>query len=302
MTFAEAPTRPAAEPIRRRTRTRFSAKERQGIKMYRLLIVDETMEQCEATKALLRWGVYGISSVITATSYVEAVDKAMDLNPHVVLVNVRLGNHQGWELVEHLRSIGLKAAYCMLSDDNAPDLIRESMRSGAQDFLLRPLQSREMRAFLERNLACCPKNKSGSASEDDEVDPVLGVAYSSLSKITNKIILVVRSNYRSPQTLISIAENLNMSSKYIGRVFLKDTGIKFSEYLMAYRMLEAKRLIVSSQEKISAIAGMVGYVQLNNFYIHFKNYFGVSPSALRNFNFPQASAELPSGETHERPI
>ena len=52
------------------------------------------------------------------------------------------------------------------------------------------------------------------------------------------------------------------------------------------------KLIVGTQEKISVIAGMVGYVQLNNFYIHFRNYFGVSPSALRNFETAAEPAEV----------
>ena len=39
-------------------------------------------------------------------------------------------------------------------------------------------------------------------------------------------------------------------------------------------------------------AGMVGYVQLNNFYIHFRNYFGVSPSALRNFEITGEPVKL----------
>jgi AraC-like DNA-binding protein len=124
------------------------------------------------------------------------------------------------------------------------------------------------------------------------VDPVLHVPYSSLSKITNKIILIVRTDCRQSLTLTGIAERMHMSSKYIGRIFLKDTGIKFSEYLMAYRMLEARRLIINTQEKISVIAGMVGYAQLNNFYIHFRSYFGVSPSALRNFETVGELAEV----------
>ena len=76
----------------------------------------------------------------------------------------------------------------------------------------------------------------------------------------------------------------HMSSKYIGRIFLKDTGLKFSEYLMVYRMLMARNLIVSTKEKISVIAASVGYSQINNFYVHFKNYFNVSPSSLRNYS------------------
>ena len=94
-------------------------------------------------------------------------------------------------------------------------------------------------------------------------------------------------------SLNSIAESFNMSSKYIGRIFLKDTGMKYSEYLTAYRMQEAKHLIVNTREKISVIAGMVGYTQLNNFYTQFRNYFGVSPSSLRHYDdIPEPSEEL----------
>lgn len=73
----------------------------------------------------------------------------------------------------------------------------------------------------------------------------------------------------------------NMSSKYIGRVFLKDTGLKFTEYLMVYRMYTAKRLIETTRERISDIVVKVGYSQPNNFYVHFNRLFGYSPNALR---------------------
>ena len=143
---------------------------------------------------------------------------------------------------------------------------------------------RALRDFAERVVV---HELGGSLPRADQVrydvDPVLKVPYTDLSKITNKIIMIVKSSYRHPQTLTAIAESMHMSGKYIGRIFLRDTGIKFSEYLMAYRMLEARKLIAGTQEKISVIAGMVGYGQLNHFYIHFRRYFGVSPSALREF-------------------
>lgn len=259
--------------------------------MYRLLIADDNADSRERTRTLLDWSAYGISTITTAASYVEAVDKAMDLKPHVAMVSIQLGDHMGYELVEHLHSIGLKTIFCMVADSDSRELIRESMRSGARDYLLRPLETKEVQAFLERAVV---NQLNGTLPETgtvkNEVDPVLGVEYSTLSKITNKIILVVRGDYRSTLTLAAIADELNMSSKYIGRIFLKDTGMKFSEYLMSYRMLEAKKLIVNTQEKISVIAYMVGYVQLNNFYTHFKNYFGVSPCALRNYESTPESA------------
>lgn len=83
---------------------------------------------------------------------------------------------------------------------------------------------------------------------------------------------------------------------------MKDTGIKFSEYLTAYRMIQARRLIENTQEKISVIANMVGYSQLNNFYVHFKNYYNISPSTLRNFSasVPTAAAQLPEPPSSEQ--
>ena len=251
--------------------------------MYRLLIVDDP-ESCAAIQSRIDWQGYGFTVVRTANSYVEGINLALDLHPHLILLGTGSGASRGYELAEHLRSIGMKSVFALMSEDRAPDRIIEAMRAGAKDFLTKPLDEEELRPFVERVVV---NDLGGSVSRGElvrhDIDPVLQVPYSALSRITNKIILVVRTDYRQSQTLTLIAERMHMSSKYIGRIFLKDTGIKFSEYLMAYRMLEARKLIVSTQEKISVIAGMVGYVQLNNFYIHFRNYFGVSPSALRNF-------------------
>lgn len=251
--------------------------------MYRLLIVDGEKTACEEIVHILDWKRYGFSSVVTASSYSEAVNKVVDLPPHVALVNVRLGDRWGWELISQLRRQGLRTVFAIVSDSEDIRWIRKSMQACAQDFLLKPLDVREVRAFIERVIV----NEFGGTLPDsrvlpEHVDPVLKVEYRSLSKITNKIILYTHNNYRMPLSLTGIAEVFKMSSKYIGRIFLRDTGMKYSEYLMAWRMIEASRRIVGTRDKISVIAGMVGYSQLNNFYIHFKRYFGFSPGDLRN--------------------
>lgn len=260
--------------------------------MYRLLIVDDP-DSCETIKGLIDWAGYGFSVVMTANSYIEGINLALDLYPHLTLLGTSLGTYQGYELADHLRSIGLKSVFAMMSPKRDPEQIIQAMRAGAKDFLTKPVDAAELRTFVERVVV----NELGGelpqvGAVRHDIDPVLNVPYCELSRITNKIIMIVKSGYRQPQTLTGIAESMQMSGKYIGRIFLKDTGIKFSEYLMAYRMLEARKLITSTQEKISVIAGMVGYVQLNNFYIHFRNYFGVSPSALRNFETAGELAEV----------
>ena len=264
--------------------------------MYRLLIVDTNRDWCQSIKSLVDWSHYGFSCVMTAYSFADAVSKAIDMQPHVALIEVKLGDQWGYDLAAHLRSMGMKTVFCMLSDQEDPTYMRKSMQACAQDYLLKPLNAKELRSFVERIIVnelhgTLPEKSSAKP----DTDPVLEKEYASFSRITNKIILFIRSNYHHSPSLTSIAESFNMSSKYIGRIFLKDTGMKYSEYLMAYRMLEAKRLIVNTREKISVIAGMVGYSQLNNFYTQFRNYFGVSPSSLRHYDDAHEAADELAG-------
>lgn len=252
--------------------------------MYRLLIVDPDKNVCRDISRALAWDAMGFDNIVTACSYAEALDRCIDLLPHLILISVELGDAKGYALPAHLRSIGVRTLVGMMSDTENPEDMRRSMQAGALDYLKKPVDSQMLREFAERMVV---SELGGTLPESrtvrQETDPVLQKSHMELSRITNKIILYIRSNYRQSLSLTAIAATFNMSSKYIGRIFLRDTGLKFTEYLMAYRMLEARKLILSTGEKISVVADMVGYSQLNNFYIHFRNYFGVSPSSLRKY-------------------
>ena len=86
------------------------------------------------------------------------------------------------------------------------------MRAGARDYLTKPLDPEALCSFVERLVL---NELGGELPQSDSVrmdlDPVLKVPYSSLSRITNKIIMIVKSGYRQPQTLTGIAESMHMS-------------------------------------------------------------------------------------------
>ena len=265
--------------------------------MFRLLIADNKRSVCERLRNLVDWQHYGFTTVATATSYPEALDIAVELRPHIALVSLQLGDQFGYNLARQLRSTGMQTIFCIIAESEEPAHMRRAMQAGVRDYITKPLKQ-PLTEFVERTIT---EDLHGAlplhAVNAQDTDPVLHLEYSRLSKVTCKILLYIAGNFRSSLSLTTIAEKFNMSSKYIGRVFLKDTGLRFTEYLMAYRMLEARRLIIGTQEKISVIAGMVGYTQLNNFYIHFKNYFGTSPSSLRHFD----ADEISENTTHKEP-
>lgn len=259
--------------------------------MYRLLIADSDPMNQESVCSMLDWASYGFDSIHNAGCYAEVVDLALDLHPQLVLVNADIEGGKGCDLIRQLRRAGATAIFCLISRRNTRDELHRALRCGARECLHLPLQEDTLREFVEWVLI---QELGGVLPQEslapNKQDPVLQRGYSEFSRVTNKILLMVHNDYASSLSLTAIAAQFNMSNKYIGRIFLKDTGMRFTEYLMAYRMQEARRLIMTTGEKISVIAGLVGYSQLNNFYIHFRSYFGISPGAMRSYD-PLAEME-----------
>ncbi len=248
--------------------------------MYRILIVDRE-RACREITGLLTWEQFGFEPPATAYDFSDGLDMARQYMPQVVLVAARLGEWRGEEFVLRLKAMGLSCVCALLDSHPDMDHVRRAMRAGCRDFLKAMPDSHSLKEFLEWVLAEELRAPLPGLRGGGEWDPVLEAEYASFSKITSRVLQAVRTDFRQSLSLTAIAASWHMSSKYMGRVFLRETGMRFTEYLMAYRMLEAKRLILGTGEKISVIAGMVGYSQLNNFYTHFRQYFGMSPSSLR---------------------
>lgn len=92
----------------------------------------------------------------------------------------------------------------------------------------------------------------------------------------------VHTNYSDESlSLDRVCQALNVSNSYFSTIFKKETGNSFIGYLTDYRMEQASRLLLETNEKNYIIAKEVGYADPNYFSYVFKRKFGVSPSKYR---------------------
>lgn len=250
--------------------------------MYKLLIVDDEPQILEGMKRSLDWKKYGFSRIETSETYDGAILKAVDFMPDLAIVDVCIGKQRGYDAIQRLNELKLPVKYIMMSGYCEFKYAQEAIRCGVKDYLLKPVERAKLQQAVEKIIV---EDLDGMPEGLDYIklntDPVLDVPYDSLSKLINRILLMVKAEYAHNINLKSLAERFRMNGTYLGQLFLKETSMKFSEYLMAYRMLRASELIQTTNEKISTIAREVGYPNLNYFYTHFSAYFDKSPSDLR---------------------
>jgi YesN/AraC family two-component response regulator len=93
---------------------------------------------------------------------------------------------------------------------------------------------------------------------------------------------IVSKEYSDPElSLYVISARLNFSYCYLSKVFKKNMGVGFVEYLTSVRMENAKKLLYDERIKIYEIAKMVGYRSSNYFITTFYKYYNMSTTEYR---------------------
>ncbi len=96
-----------------------------------------------------------------------------------------------------------------------------------------------------------------------------------------RIIDFLDLHYAEKINLDYAASLAGMNSAYFSRLFKKECGVGFVEFLTRLRMDKAKRMLETSDAKLLEVAEKVGFEDVNYFSKSFKKYTGISPSEYR---------------------
>ena len=86
------------------------------------MIVDPDRGICENIPYLLDWSQYGVSGILTANSYEEAISRAVDFQPHIALVELELSKPKADQLYALLAA----------AEEQVSRRLTQSPRRGAQ--------------------------------------------------------------------------------------------------------------------------------------------------------------------------
>jgi len=100
-------------------------------------------------------------------------------------------------------------------------------------------------------------------------------------KAVEKVIGYIYNNYNRDISLNSAAEYVFLSPAYLSRLFRKETGQSFIEYVMKVRVEKAKTLLRNTDKKTYEIAREVGYNDIRYFAKMFKQIEGITPAQYR---------------------
>lgn len=134
--------------------------------MYRIVLIDDEPLVLAGIASLIPWEEYDCTIVGKATNGNRAMELILDLNPDIVITDIRMPVMNGLELIEACQKQGCEFAFLLLTNLEDFQLAQQAVRLGATDYLVKlDLQPQALIDALERAKASCDLIKSHHKKE-----------------------------------------------------------------------------------------------------------------------------------------
>ena len=131
----------------------------------RILVVDDFEPWRRSVRSMLKKRA-DVRLVVEVADGLESVQKASELKPDLILLDIGLPGLNGIEVARHLRKLVPNGKVLFLSLDSSPDVVREALSQGALGYLHKPRAQSELLPAIEAVLEGKQFVSRGLLSED----------------------------------------------------------------------------------------------------------------------------------------
>jgi response regulator len=241
----------------------------------KIMIVDDEPKIRRGMKTLLEeqdgFEVIGI--------YDNAMSSLSDLDekqPNVLITDIKMPEYSGLDLIEKIREKDKNLYIIILSGYGSFKYAQRAIRSGVYRYLTKPTNPRELISVLrEIELKIEGVNRTVSKSEEKESVEVGNL-------LIRKALDYIELHYAEKIGLKTLSDALYISPNYFSDLFRRHMKVKFSDFLIEYRLKKACILLKKPEYKVSEIAEMVGFRDSTYFSTVFKKTYNLTPLEYKN--------------------
>jgi two-component system, response regulator YesN len=188
-----------------------------------------------------------------------------------LLTDIRMPFMSGLELIRRVKELpGNRTVTCLISAYRDFEYAQEGMALGVKYYLVKPT-SFEQIAEVFGKIRC----------ELDGGVPAVGSAAGTGNAAIDRACAIVAAR-TATCSLHGIADELGLDPAYLSRLFKRELGVNFRDYLRRARMEQAAQMLMSPLNyKSKDISEALGYLDAQNFCRAFRDYYGVNLGEYR---------------------
>lgn len=131
--------------------------------MYKLLLIDDEYFVRKGMRETVDWQQVGVEYIGDADNGRDGFRKACELDPDIIITDIRMPEMDGLELIEACQKRGLKAQFIVMSAHNDFNYAKGALQLGACDYILKPASEDQIAQAVKKAIELMEKEKRVSA-------------------------------------------------------------------------------------------------------------------------------------------
>jgi two-component system response regulator YesN len=255
----------------------------------RLLIAEDEEAIRRSIRNFIKNNTGCVDEIFEAGNGQEALDCIYRYHPHIMFLDIQMPVKDGLTVMKEASEAGVCPRTIILSGHSEFEYVRQALRLGAVDYLLKPCRSTEILGKLEaiaRNdfpTANTPENSA--AVEEAQGNRAVGHtnrAVAVTNRLVNAALDYMNDHYPENLTLPLVAGVTGVTASYLSTLFSRTLGSGFVDCLNRIRVERSCDYFIDNRLKNYEVAYRVGFHGEKYFSNVFKKLKGVSPSEYRN--------------------
>lgn len=243
--------------------------------MYKLMVVDDEPMVVEGIRDGIDWEQYGIIVCACAYNGSQGMELCRRELPDIIITDIKMPGLNGLDFISEAQQIVPCARFIIVSAFELFSYAQTAISLNVQAYLVKPVRSAVIVDTVLQAVQSIEKDRNHPKFQQREQEEAVGYDMVERAK------LYIDSHIHQEISLGDVAACVNLSPSYFSRLFKKEVGMAFVDYVRYMKVEKAKLLLTTTNQKVYEIAEDLGYQSVRYFIAIFKAAQGETPQEYR---------------------
>lgn len=244
--------------------------------MCNILIVEDELIEQKFLESIVLEEICNEDKVITCGNGLEAIKLAKKYCPDIIFMDVIIPELDGLSALKEIKKFLPEVYVIVLSAHSDFYYAQEAINLHVIEYLLKPVKPsifrKSLRNLLEKTAA---RDRSEEIITDTSTDK---------HSIIELAITYINENYKEKLTLQMVAAHVYLNPQYFSRIFKKEVGVTYTDFVNNLKILHACRLLKDTNYPAYRISSECGFTDASYFNRVFVQQLNMTPKEYKRKN------------------